>query len=73
MFVYRRKLRWLATVKSKLFRIEEDRVKLMQLFKNFYIQIKAVPRFLIDEVEAFTLAYRYGPPNYEWEEVQRIN
>ncbi|EDS36178.1 mitochondrial ribosomal protein, S26 [Culex quinquefasciatus] len=52
--------------------IEEDRVKLMQLFKNFYIQIKAVPRFLIDEVEAFTLAYRYGPPNYEWEEVAEV-
>ncbi|KAL1403257.1 hypothetical protein pipiens_019442 [Culex pipiens pipiens] len=36
--------------------IKDDRVKLIQLFKNLYIQIKAVPRFMINEVEAFTLA-----------------
>uniref|UniRef100_A0A8D8D669 Small ribosomal subunit protein mS26 n=1 Tax=Culex pipiens TaxID=7175 RepID=A0A8D8D669_CULPI len=84
---FRRKPRWLGTAKSKLFRvperrqqIEEERVELMRLHNNYHTQIKAVRRFLIDEVEAFKLVSRAGmviqtpeEAEAEWEEVQRIN
>ncbi|XP_001849274.2 probable 28S ribosomal protein S26, mitochondrial [Culex quinquefasciatus] len=84
---FRRKPRWLGTAKSKLFRvperrqqIEEERVELMRLHNNYHTQMKAVRRFLIDEVEAFKLVSRAGmviqtpeEAEAEWEEVQRIN
>ncbi|EDS29971.1 mitochondrial ribosomal protein S26 [Culex quinquefasciatus] len=84
---FRRKPRWLGTAKSKLFRvperrqqIEEERVELMRLHNNYHTQMKAVRRFLIDEVEAFKLVSRAGmviqtpeEAEAEWKEVQRIN
>uniref|UniRef100_A0A1Q3F5N6 Small ribosomal subunit protein mS26 n=1 Tax=Culex tarsalis TaxID=7177 RepID=A0A1Q3F5N6_CULTA len=84
---FRRKPRWLGTAKSKLFRvperrkqIEEERVELMRLHNNYHTQMKAVRRFLMDEVEAFKLVSRAGmviqtpeEAEAEWEEVQRIN
>lgn len=84
---YHRKPRWLGTAKSKLFRvperqkqIAEEVAELKRLHNNYHTQMKAVRRFLMDEVEASKLVSRAGmviqtpeEEAAEWEEVQRIN
>ncbi|XP_055612487.1 probable 28S ribosomal protein S26, mitochondrial [Uranotaenia lowii] len=84
---FRRKPRWLGTAKSKLFRVPERRQQLedevnelKRLHNNYHTQMKAVRRFLRDEVEAFKLVSRAGmviqtpeEEAAEWNEVQRIN
>ncbi|XP_053694718.1 probable 28S ribosomal protein S26, mitochondrial [Sabethes cyaneus] len=84
---YRRKPRWLGTAKSKLFRVPErpkqapeERAELQRLYNNYHTQIKAVRRFLIDEVEALKLVSRAGlilqtpeEEEAEWEQAQKIN
>lgn len=84
---YHRKPRWLGTAKSKLFRvperqkqIAEEVAELKRLHNNYHTQMKAVRRFLMDEVEASKLISRAGmviqtpeEEAAEWEEVQRIN
>ncbi|XP_058822903.1 small ribosomal subunit protein mS26 [Topomyia yanbarensis] len=84
---YRRKPRWLGTAKSKLFRVperkqqpEEEVAELKRLHYNYHSQMKAVRRFLMDEVEALKLVSRAGmvlqtPEEIEaeWEQAQRIN
>lgn len=84
---YHRKPRWLGTAKSKLFRVSERKqqiaeevAELKRLHNNYHTQMKAVRRFLMDEVEASKLVSRAGmiiqtpeEEAAEWEEVQRIN
>ncbi|XP_058452870.1 small ribosomal subunit protein mS26 [Malaya genurostris] len=84
---YRRKPRWLGTAKSKLFRVPErklqsqdEKEELKRLNNNYHAQMKAVRRFLMDEVEAFKLVSRAGmvlqtpeQEEAEWEQAQRIN
>ncbi|XP_065092620.1 small ribosomal subunit protein mS26 [Ochlerotatus camptorhynchus] len=84
---HHRKPRWLGTAKSKLFRVPERKqqiadevAELKRLHNNYHTQMKAVRRFLMDEVEASKLVSRAGvviqtpeEEAAEWEEVQRIN
>ncbi|XP_055542061.1 probable 28S ribosomal protein S26, mitochondrial [Wyeomyia smithii] len=84
---HRRKPRWLGTAKSKLFRVperqkqsEEERAELKRLHNNYHTQMKAVRRFLTDEVEAFKLVSRAGmvlqtpeEEAAEWEQAQKIS
>lgn len=84
---HHRKPRWLGTAKSKLFRVPERRqqiadevAELKRLHNNYHTQMKAVRRFLMDEVEASKLVSRAGmiiqtpeEEAAEWEEIQRIN
>ncbi|XP_062561496.1 small ribosomal subunit protein mS26-like [Armigeres subalbatus] len=84
---YRRKPRFLGTAKSKLFRVperhkqlEEEAIELKRLHNIYHTQMKAVRRFLMDEVEASKLISRAGmviqtpeEEAAEWQEVQRIN
>ncbi|XP_001659519.2 probable 28S ribosomal protein S26, mitochondrial [Aedes aegypti] len=79
--------RWLGTAKSKLFRVperhqqvEEEVAELKRLHNVYHTQMKAVRRFLIDEVEASKLVSRAGmviqtpeEEASEWEQIQRIN
>ncbi|XP_019537310.3 small ribosomal subunit protein mS26 [Aedes albopictus] len=84
---FRRKPRWLGTAKSKLFRVperhqqvDEEVTELKRLHNNYHTQMKAVRRFLMDEVAASKLISRAGmiiqtpeEEAAEWEELQRIN
>ncbi|XP_053681096.1 probable 28S ribosomal protein S26, mitochondrial [Anopheles nili] len=84
---FRRKPRWLGTAKSKLFRvperkkqIEEEIEELKRLHNNYRTQMKAVRKFLRDEVEASKLVSRAGlvlqtpeQEEAEWQEALRRN